>query len=259
MNQFQVLFKKEWLEATRDFKWIWIPLVFIILGIMEPLTAYYTPQIIEEFGDLPPGTVIEIPLPTAGEVLVRTASQLNLFGVLVIILAFMGILAGERKSGTAAMILVKPVSYHAFVGAKWLHGAVLIGVSYLLGMLASWYYTYQLFDLVKVSDFFMGTMTFGIFLLFIFTLTLFFSSFSSKSGIAAFATLGTVIVLTMISSLLPEKFNWTPFGLTVYASKLWMGDQEVSGKIYIAFIVTVAMMALLTFLSIRIFKRKELA
>lgn len=258
MKQFQVLFKKEWLEATRDFRWIWIPLVFILLGIMEPLTAYYTPQIIEQFGGLPEGTVIEIPMPTAGEVLVRTAGQLNLFGVLVIILAFMGILAGERKSGTAAMTLVKPVSYHAFIGAKWLHGAVLVGVSYLLGMLASWYYTYQLFELVKVTDFMAGTLTFGVWLLFIFTLTLFFSSFSSKAGIAAFATLATVIVLSTISSLLPEKLNWTPFGLTVYASEFWMG-QEFSGRISVAFIVTIVIMAVCAVLSIRIFKRKELA
>ncbi|MBS4207968.1 ABC transporter permease subunit [Bacillus sp. FJAT-50079] len=257
MNQFLILFKKERLEAVRDIKWIWMPLVFIILGIMEPLSAYYTPQIIEKFGGLPEGAIIEIPLPAAGEVLVRTAGQLNLFGVLVIVLAFMGILASERKSGTAAMVLVKPVSYYAFVLAKWLHGVVLVFCSYMLGMLAAWYYTYQLFEWVPASDFFAGSLTFGIWLIFIFTLTLFFSSCSSKSGIAAFGSLGTVIVLSMISSLLPEKFKWSPFGLTGYASEFWMG-QSASGRISITMIVTVALLALLTMFSIRIFKRKEL-
>lgn len=258
MNQIRVLFKKECVEAARDFRWIWMPIVFVILGIMEPLTAYYTPQIIEQFGGLPEGAIFEIPLPTAAEVLVRTAGQFNLFGVLVIILAFMGILAGERKSGTAAMVLVKPVSYNAFVIAKWLHGVLLVLVSYLLGMLAAWYYTFQLFGAVNIADFFAGSMTFGIWLVFVFTLILFFSSFSSKPGIAAFGALATVIVFSMVSSLLPEKFNWSPFGLTNYASEFWLG-QSASGKISLAFVLTVALIGLMTFFSIFIFKKKELA
>jgi ABC-2 type transport system permease protein len=257
MKQLRVLFRKEGLEAIRDFKWVWLPLVFVIIGIMEPLTAYYTPQIIEQFGELPPGAVIDIPMPTAGEVLVRTAGQLSLFGVLIIVLAFMGILAGERKSGTAAMVLVKPVSYRAFVTAKWLHGIVLVLAAYFLCMLSAWYYTYQLFALVAVADFLAGTLVFALWLLFVFTLTLFFSSLSKKAGIAAFATLGTVIVLSMLSSLLPGKFTWTPFGLTGYASEYWLGEQ-VAGEVYIALVLTIAVIALLTVLSMRIFQRKEL-
>ncbi|MBS4205561.1 ABC transporter permease [Lederbergia citrea] len=258
MKQFRVLFKKEWMEAVRDLRWIWMPIVFILIGIMEPITTFYTPQIIEQFGSLPEGTIIEIPLPTAEDVLVSTAGQYNLLGVLVIVLAFMGILAGERKSGTAAMVLVKPVSFKAFVAAKWLHGVLLVWVSFLLGMSMSWYYTDRLFGLVPVSDFFTGSLSFGLWLTFIFTIILFFSSFSPKPGIAAFGSLATVIVLTMLSSILPEKFNWSPFALPTYASKFWLAE-PTEKQLYVALIISIILIYGLIILSINIFKRKELA
>ena len=38
-----VLLRKEGLENWRNKKWIWVPLVFILLAIMDPITNYYLP------------------------------------------------------------------------------------------------------------------------------------------------------------------------------------------------------------------------
>ena len=61
MNNFLILFKKEMKESMRNGKWIWIPVVFMIIGVSQPLTSYYMPQILEAAGNLPDGAVIEIP------------------------------------------------------------------------------------------------------------------------------------------------------------------------------------------------------
>src|SRR5690606_11651471 len=106
-----VLFKKEWIEMTRNFKILWIPLVFILLGIMQPVTSYYLPEIIKAAGELPEGAVFEIPMPTPQEVLVQTFGQYSQIGILVLVLAFMGIVAAEKNSGVSDIILVKPVSF----------------------------------------------------------------------------------------------------------------------------------------------------
>ena len=68
MNLWFVLFKKECLEMVRNFKVIWVPLTFLFLAKLIPLTAYYMPKIIDALGGLPEGTVIEIPLPSPGRV-----------------------------------------------------------------------------------------------------------------------------------------------------------------------------------------------
>lgn len=44
------MYNKEMLEMWRSFKWLWVPLVFILLGIMQPVTTYYLPQILEMAG-----------------------------------------------------------------------------------------------------------------------------------------------------------------------------------------------------------------
>ena len=114
MSQWLTLFQKEIFEMWRNFKWIWVPITFILLGVSEPLTSYYMKHILDSLGGLPEGAVIDIPTPTAGAVLASGLSQYTTLGVLIIVLSTMGIIAGERKSGVAAMILVKPVSYLFF-------------------------------------------------------------------------------------------------------------------------------------------------
>ena len=55
MNGFSVLLQKEWREHTRNFKMLWIPLVFIIFGIMEPITNHFLPEIMKSVGNMPEG------------------------------------------------------------------------------------------------------------------------------------------------------------------------------------------------------------
>ena len=39
MNNFTVLMKKEFVQMVREFKVIWLPLVFIFLGITQPVVS----------------------------------------------------------------------------------------------------------------------------------------------------------------------------------------------------------------------------
>ena len=43
MNNLVVLMKKEYVQMLRDFKVIWLPIVFIFLGATQPIVTYYLP------------------------------------------------------------------------------------------------------------------------------------------------------------------------------------------------------------------------
>lgn len=88
----------------RIFKWVWVPLVSLILGVMQPLTSYYMPQILDYASGLPEGAVIQIPQPSAAEGMSQVLSQFGTIGVLILVLSFMGAVAGERHSGTIILI-----------------------------------------------------------------------------------------------------------------------------------------------------------
>ncbi|MBW7476410.1 ABC transporter permease [Paenibacillus oenotherae] len=218
MTQWMVLYRKEWLELIRSSKLIWMPVVFILLGAMQPIMTYMMPDIIANAGNMPEGTIIEIPTPHASEVLAQTLQQFGTLGLLIIALISMGTVSGERMSGTSAMILVKPVAYTSFVTAKWAAIVTITAISFVLGYGAGWYYTAALFDTVAWQDAAGSLLLFGLWLSFIGTLTILFSSLLRSAAAAAFTALGTAALLSIATSLLPKALAWSPGKLAGLAS-----------------------------------------
>ncbi|WP_102274918.1 ABC transporter permease [Cytobacillus massiliigabonensis] len=258
MNQWMTLLNKELLEMIRNFKWVWVPIVFILIAVTEPITAYYMPQIIDSLGNLPEGAVIELPVPSAEEVLVASLSQYNTLGLLVIILTSMGMIAGERKSGVAGLILVKPVSYMAFVTAKWAGAMLLLWISYFIGYFVSWYYVSILFDTIPFLDFIQSFFIYGLWLSFVLTITVFFNSFLKSPGAVGFLSFAAVILLIVISGTFSKWFEWSPAQLLSYASTCIMTG-SISSEAWSAIILSAFGMCLLIGGSIAIFRRRELA
>ncbi|RXJ02604.1 ABC transporter permease [Anaerobacillus alkaliphilus] len=257
MRQWLLLFSKEQKEMLRNYKWIWVPLVFIILGMTQPITSYYLPEILENLGGLPEGAVFEIPVPTASEVLVGTLGQFSQIGILILVLATMGIVASERISGSFVMILVKPVSYTAYLTAKWASIVAFAVSSFLLGYLFSAYYTYILMGEFVVRDMLLGAVVYSLWLIFIMTLVLFFSSIMKSIGAIAFLTLGTTMVLSVITSLLMKYMYWSPARLSTHSNAI-ITSGNGSEYFWVSLVVTVGFIVALLLLSIQLFKKKEL-
>jgi ABC-2 type transport system permease protein len=258
MSQWMTLFQKEVLEMWKNFKWIWVPLTFILLGVSEPLTSYYLPQIMKSVGGLPEGAIFEIPKPTAGAVLASGLSQYSTIGVLVIVLGTMGIIAGERKSGVAAMILVKPVSYFSFITSKWAGSLLLVWISLFIGYISTWYYTGQLFDWVPIGEFFQSFVLYGLWLTVILTVTVFFSAALLSPGMAGFISLALALIISILSGALSHLLEWSPSQLTSYAGVLLAGG-ELPSDTMPAILIALLLIVILLWLSVFLFKKKELA
>lgn len=258
MSQWSALLQKEILEMWRNFKWVWVPITFILIGVKEPLSSYYMPQIIDALGGLPKGAVIKLPEPSAADVLIKGVGQYNTIGVLIIVLATMGVIAAERKSGVAAMILVKPVSYASFVTAKWMGSFLLMLLSFFLGYLATWYYTGILFEWIPFNDFFGSFLLYGSWMMLIITITVFFSSLFLVPGTAGFTSLAFVVLLSLISSALSKWLKWSPSQLADYGNHLISGSSIPEGT-WPSLMITGLSIIFLLVLSIAVFRKKELA
>lgn len=99
--QWTTLMKKEMLQFWRNKQIIWVPLVMAILAVMDPITYYFLPEILELSGGLPEGAVFEIPELTANDSFLLGVESLNFMGVMLLLLISMGAIAAERKSGVA--------------------------------------------------------------------------------------------------------------------------------------------------------------
>ncbi len=223
MRQWFVLLRKEMLELWRSYKWLWVPLVFILLGAMQPAATHYMPQLIDTFGGLPEGAVIEIPTPEPGAVIAESLGQFGTIGLLVLALAAMGTVVAERNNGTAAMLWVKPVSFVAYLGAKWAAHCLLFLVALVLGQIAAWYYTDVLIGSFAVGDVFLSALVFAVWLAFVITVLIFLSVFLRSAAAVAFITLAVALVLSALTSLLGNAMSWSPAALPSYANALLTG------------------------------------
>ncbi|WP_164219840.1 ABC transporter permease subunit [Virgibacillus sp. YIM 98842] len=256
--QWMTLFKKEIIENWRNKKWIWVPLIFILLAIIDPISNYYMPQIIDSIGGMPEGAVFEIPELSSAEVILMTLGQLSSLGVLVIILMSMGAIAGERKSGVIELILVKPVSYQHYITAKWAALLSLVWTALILGLTACWYYTVTLFGELPVISLLQIIFFYGLWITLVVTIVIFYNSFVKTPGLVAFLSIATIMAMSLLTQVFGRFLEWSPNNLSGHIFESLMIDQLTGDLIATAF---VTMGLIISFLigAIILFRRKSLA
>ncbi|OCT11592.1 hypothetical protein A8709_06975 [Paenibacillus pectinilyticus] len=256
MSQWMTLYRKEMLEMSRNAKWIWVPLVFIIIGAMQPVTTYYTPQIIKNMGSLPEGAVIQIPIPSPQDVIVSTLSQFGTIGILILVLVSMAIISGERQSSVAGMIMIKPVPPVSYITAKWAGIQTLTLVSFACGFTAAAYYTVQLFGKIEVVPLMQSFAVYGLWLVFIVTVTVVFGTWLRGSAAIAFAGIATAIVLTVAGGLFKPYMAWSPFMLTNHAAAL-VSQGQLSDNLVLCILSSLLLIALLLAGGVQLFRNRS--
>src|SRR5690625_2171981 len=254
--QWRILFKKEMLESWRNFKWVWVPLVFILLAIFDPISTYYLPMIIDSVGSLPEGSVIEIPDPLPSEVLMMSLAQLGSLGVLIIVLMSMSTIGGEIKSGVSELILVKPVSYRNYITSKWAALLLIIWLSLFVSMISSWYYVNLLFGGLLLLPLLQTILFYGLWLTLVATLSIFYNTLFKTPGLVAALTIMTIMAMSMVTNIFEHLLIWSPINLSKHIEGVLLTNEVSTDLIFTAF-VTVGMIAILLSSSIHIFKTKE--
>jgi len=218
MKTLMTLFYKELVESLRNGKWIWLPIAFIIIGISQPLANYYMPQILESAGNMPEGTVIEIPTPTGEEVLSSTLSQFGSIGTLLFVLAAMGVIANERQNGSLTLVMVRPVSPFQYITSKWFSQILISIVSLFLSYGLTWYYTNLLFNPVKWDTMLTSLAIYSLWIVFIISVTILLGTLLKSAGGIAGVSILILGGLSLASSLFTKYTKWSPANLRSQAS-----------------------------------------
>lgn len=258
MRQWLVMYGKELKEMGRNGKWLWVPVVAVLLCVMNPIASYFMPEILDKAGNMPEGTVIQIPVPQAPEVMVQTLSQFGTMGILVLVLASMGIVASERASGVAAMIMVKPVSYAGFITAKWAGLLTLAGTSYIAGYGGAWYYTEALIGHVPVGAALNAMGVYGLWIVFVLTVTLLMSTWLKGNGAVAFVSLFLAAAISIATNLFSRYLGASPGRLTEHANAILMQGTPLP-LFYGVLLTTVLLIAGMLAIAVRLFRGQEQA
>ncbi|QUW20821.1 ABC transporter permease subunit [Sporosarcina sp. Marseille-Q4063] len=255
MTGFLTLLQKEWKEQTRNFKVLWIPLVFIIFGIIEPITNHYLPEIMKSVGNMPEGSEFLWPEYSGEEIFMSLLGQYQFIGILVIVLAFMGAISGERKTGTATLLYVRPISFRAYFLSKWvvINGIVLASV--WLGFFAAWYYISILFNSVNAGEVIRFIAVYSLWIIFVVTVVLAFSA-TFSTGVAATLSLLLTIVFQLVDSLIGAYWTISPWKLPQYASEVFVGSTDTAGFWWSICVAAIAVLILI-FIGVMMSKRNS--
>jgi len=216
---FRTLLAKEFREQWRTWKMLVFLAVFLITGIISPVLAKYTPELLKMVPNLPAGLADFIPTPTVADSVVQYLKNTEQFGILLVILLTMGVVAQEKEHGTAAMLLTKPVSRSAVILAKWLAGMTILLAGLLVGGLACLAYTVVLFEPLPFGAFWVMNLLLFVYLGVYLTVALMASTLARSQAIAAAGAFGGLVVLIILGSL-PRLSDYMPGQLVTWGSSL---------------------------------------
>lgn len=237
MKQYSVLLQKEWREAWRSYKLIWIPLVFLSLGVSDPLVNYFMDDILATVGNMPEGYEMMMPELAPPDLIVASTGQFQSIGLIVLIAVFVGAISRERQNGTATLLYVRPLSFSALFFSKLTIAFIVGAVSMLLGYMGSAYYTTLLYGGLEWSKFVLMLATYALWILFVCAFTLAMSAIFS-TAIAATISIIVIPIGLLIDSLIGGFWTMTPWKLSTYGIQLLRGDVDYDHFIWTVIITT---------------------
>ena len=177
------------------------------------------------------------------------------FGVILAILIPMAAVVGEKSSGTAAMILSKPVSRAVFLGSKFITYGLIFFAGILLAGLGGYYYLGILFEWLKPEGFLALNGLLMIYLMMFVAITLFASTVSRSQFAAAGISFSLLIFISLLGTI-PSLSPYLPISLINWGCALALRlDAEPA---WTALAVTVAVTALACLAAWLILQRQEL-
>jgi ABC-2 type transport system permease protein len=220
---FRILLAKELREAWHTRRLPLVAMLFLVIGLLSPLTARYLPEILKAaLGDQ---LTVPIPDPTAAAALGQLQKNLGQLATLAVIALAMGAVAGELDKGTAALVLAQPVSRSAFIAAKLAALAVVLAVSTVLAVVVAWAYTAILFEPLPVGGW--VALAFLDWLALMAWASLTFLASAATGSTTAAAGLGFVAwVVVSLLAVVPALERLLPSGLTAPAALLAAGTTD---------------------------------
>lgn len=234
MRGFGVFLGKEFSEFFSTWRaWV-LPIVIVVLGALSPVIAKLQPM----YG---------LPTATTVDAYQHFSSNMIQVVLMAVIISVAGIVSAELRSGTAILMLTKPVSRVSFVLAKVAMKTVLVVVSGFAGILVCWASAQLFFDNVLVPEL-LGAMGLWMVLavMVVAVMSLLSVLLDSQAG-AAGAGFGLYLVLALFTQWAPAV-KFSPVGLMTMGADLLAGTPvSVVWPVASALVIAVAAAAAAAF------------
>ncbi len=220
MTRFGVLLRKDFREQWRTLRLPVVAIIFFAVGLVSPVLAKYTPELLKQFG----GNIqLIVPTPTTGDAVDQFIKNMGQTGPFAAILLAMGAVARERERGTAVLLLTKPVSRPAFLTSKFLALLFTLGLSVAVSGIAAYAYTAALFNTMPFAGF-IACCALVLLSISVFASVTFLASTVIGSTLPAAGVGLGIFILAAVASIIPSVGQALPAGLVEPARALALGE-----------------------------------
>jgi len=197
----RTLLSKEFLEQRRTYRLFILVAVLLVFGLISPVVAKYTPMLLRSIPGVPAGLAGIIPEATLSDAVGQYVKNTSQFGVILVIIFTMGVIAQEKERGTAAMLLTKPVRRSAMVLAKWSAGMGSLLVGLAAAAIGCALYTALLFQPLPLLGFLALNALMAVFLGVFLSVSLLASALARSQAAAAGIAFGSLVLLLILASI----------------------------------------------------------
>lgn len=243
MTGWKVFAGKEALEIVRTWR-IWVlPGIVLLFAITGPLIARFTPEMVGALVGSSLGG-FNLPPPTYSDAYLQWTKNLSQIVLIALIIVYGSLVSGEVRSGTAVLVLTKPLSRNAMIAVKAIVHSLFVSAVVIVGALVTWGLTFAIFGQAPADPLFSATAAFLVLaVLFVCLMTLLSVVVSSAAG-AAGAGLGAYAVLA-IAAIWKPLGEYSPAALTAQPASLAGGhDVTATWPVISALVLAIACVVL---------------
>lgn len=254
MKNYFAFLKKELFEALHTYKLLILLIVYFVFGLMNPLAAKLTPELLQSM--TPDGMSISIPEPIALDSWLQFFKNNTQLGFVLIIILFSGILASELSSGTLTILLTKGLSRISVVLAKFTAMIALWTVSYGMCAALTFGYTNFLFPNDSVINLWFAIIGVWVVGIFILSVLMFAACITNKNYSCMLIVAGTVVLL-LLGNFFPAFERYNPLSLASDTTSILTGTKEIN-TLFLALIITICLSLALVSVGTLVFRKKQL-
>jgi len=245
--------RKELFEQWRTYRLLILVIVMAVWAMLSPLGAKYMSQIVtglagDQFANLVPTE------STIMDAIAQYVKNLPMWGILLALLLTMGSVAAEKEKGTAALMLVKPLSRASFLAAKFLALGLAFLLSVVVAALISYLYTLILFGPMEVGPWVALNGLMWLEMLLTGAVTLLLSTLLRSQAAAAGLCLFGILLVNVIGGL-PKLGEAMPSQLTTWGTSLFTAQPVTAWP---AFFVSLGLIVASLVVAWIVFEKQEL-
>ncbi|MGB6453527.1 MAG: hypothetical protein WBH47_03465 [Streptosporangiaceae bacterium] len=217
------LWRLEWLRLVRTPRALSLAIVFLAIGLIEPVATRYASTLLAHAGH---GAAIRLPKPTPADALSSYVSEAALVGLIVLVVVAASALGFDSSPGLAAFFRTRVPSMWRLIAPRFTAYAVTGSLAYLLGTLAAWYETRLLIGSLPVAGLFGGVLCGAVYLSFAVAVTTLAASLARNTVASAGLTLAILLALPLLADVRVIS-SWVPSALVGAPADLVAGSHQL--------------------------------